>query len=258
MNFERNCLSYWFPIIRDAGLPVPRTKIVRLPHALHDSMMRPLDGKPFGDECKPWFDELRAAVDVIGTPCFLRTGQTSGKHQWKDCCGLESADALEGHVLNLINFSECAGFGIPWDVWCVREMLPTAPVMILDDYGGMPLCKEFRCFVRDGEVVCVHPYWPKQSILEGMRIPDSLAGKPLRHLLHAVDNLYEDLIDGSDEPDIKRFASRAGKKVGGDWSVDILHTARGWFVTDMAIASISFHWEGCEKAAMFSEAAPCQ
>lgn len=32
------------------------------------------------------------------------------------------------------------------------------------------------------------------------------------------------------------------------WSVDVLETRRGWFVTDMAEAARSFHWPGCEHA----------
>jgi hypothetical protein len=49
-------------------------------------------------------------------------------------------------------------------------------------------------------------------------------------------------INGS-EPNT--FAKAAGCAVGGAWSVDILETKRGWFVTDMAEAEKSFHWPEC-------------
>jgi hypothetical protein len=52
-------------------------------------------------------------------------------------------------------------------------------------------------------------------------------------------------INGS-EPNT--FAKAAGCAVGGAWSVDILETKRGWFVTDMAEASKSFHWPECPYA----------
>lgn len=48
------------------------------------------------------------------------------------------------------------------------------------------------------------------------------------------------------------LASRAGKAVGGAWSVDILETTRGypnrWYVTDMAVAEDSWHWPECPNS----------
>ena len=34
--------------------------------------------------------------------------------------------------------------------------------------------------------------------------------------------------------------------MGGHWSVDILETERGWYVTDMALAPRSWHWPHCK------------
>ena len=45
--------------------------------------------------------------------------------------------------------------------------------------------------------------------------------------------------------ELRNLASAAGKAVGGEWSVDILETRRGWYITDMAEAYKSWHWEGC-------------
>ncbi len=47
--------------------------------------------------------------------------------------------------------------------------------------------------------------------------------------------------------EIRSLASRAGAAIGGAWSVDILETTRGWFVTDMAEAHKSYHWPTCPK-----------
>lgn len=251
MNVEMNCLSYWFPKIRDAGLPVPRTKIVMLPDELREPIFRPFDGKAMGAEVQPFFDELRAAAESIGLPCFPRTGQSSGKHNWKNTCCLTDPAALESHVLSLIEFSECAGmFGIPWNVWCVREFLPTTPLVVADLYGNMPVCREFRLFVKDGEVVCSHPYWTIGSLVDGMsRCPEDL-----RQRYRALCSTYATGADSFDDEsdDLESLAERAGQAVGGSWSVDILHTQRGWFVTDMALAGNSFHWEGCEHAKDFN------
>lgn len=41
-------------------------------------------------------------------------------------------------------------------------------------------------------------------------------------------------------------AAQAFLELGGSWSVDVLKTRRGWFVTDCAVAQRSFHYPGCE------------
>jgi len=58
---------------------------------------------------------------------------------------------------------------------------------------------------------------------------------------------YEALCRMDDESALVMLATQAGKAVGGAWSVDILETERGWYVTDMAEAHKSSHWEGCES-----------
>ena len=45
-----------------------------------------------------------------------------------------------------------------------------------------------------------------------------------------------------------QLATKAGRALGGSWSVDILETARGWFITDMAEADRSFHLPDCPNA----------
>lgn len=248
-------MSYWFPKLLAAGLPVPRTEIVHMPDEMRSTIFSVFDGKPLPKETQPFFAELRAAIDRIGSPCFFRTGQTSGKHDWKRTCYVADPAAIEQHVLALVEFSECAGFmGLPWDVWCVREMLPTKPVMIADRYGDMPVCREFRYFVRDGKVICSHPYWPLQALVEGTdNCPSNL-----RRLYEAISEppglLFFMREEPEPSPSLEELAATAGKTVGGDWSVDILETERGWFVTDMAIAQNSYHWDGCDKAACFAKA----
>lgn len=231
-----NCLSYWFPRLQAAGLPVPRTEVVHASPDAIAALYRPFDGQAIGPGAKDFLAELRAAVESIGVPCFLRTGQGSGKHQWDDCCNLTSVAALEHHVLSLIQWSDFVDMiGLPVDVWAVREFLPTMPVMVADRYGNMPVCREFRFFVDGAKVLCRHPYWSKDSLEQGLsELPTDFAER--------YERLCHDVIELATIHDL---ASRAGAALGGYWSVDILETERGWFVTDAAEGQRSFHWEGC-------------
>lgn len=244
-NPRRNCLSYWFPILEAAGVKVPRTEIVRTNLHLSSILYAGDDSYP-GDDLDPvrfesFIIELRAAADRIGYPAFLRTGQGSGKHNWRRCCYLSERMKIEDHVMALIEWSDMVDMiGLLTDVWCVRQMLPIKPIGVCDRYGGMPVTREFRFFVRDGKVVCSHPYWPRDALEKGGFKLGVVTG-----------NWYEKLCRvpaGIDEIAEKVALAFVGD---GAWSVDILEVGDdSWFVTDMAEAEASFHMPGCPYVGM--------
>lgn len=225
-----NCLSYWWPLIAP-HVPTPRTEIVR-----SGNLFALLDGEtPEGWE--EFLVALNAARAKIGGDCFLRTGQGSGKHNWSKTCCLPETANIASHIAELVEWSEMVGFlGLPSNVWCLREMLPVTPIGFCPDYGGMPVCREFRFFVEDGAAVCAHPYWPIGALNEGGLAGDFPSG------------WYEEFCR-LDDPEPKRLAEIVSRVVPGAWSVDILETKRGWFVTDMAEADRSYHWPECPRLA---------
>jgi len=240
----RCCLSYWFPKLLEAGIPVPRTVIYRT-----TTDLTPLcDGK----EPERWDEFLRllgAAADSLGSwPIFLRTGQGSGKHQWKDTCFVPNREALANHIASLVEWSHMVDFfGLPHDVWCAREMLPVSPVVTLPMYGDMPLVTEVRVFVQGGRIACSHDYWPLGAIKEGL--PRTIdAHKIAKQLSNAAATSVEQRL----------AAHEIARKVAavfaddGAWSVDLLLTDRGWYVTDMATAGESYHEPSCPNAKGFA------
>lgn len=233
---DKTSMSYWFPLIEAAGLPVPKTKFVEMTDTGRRLIWDTFDGKDSkGFDTEPFFKHIAKAAGELGYPCFLRSDHTSNKHSWKKTCYLESEAGIISHVLSITEFSECVF--IPWDTWAVREMLPTIPYGVCPRYDDFPVCKEFRFFVNDGDVICWHPYWPISALQDGEWEVDADETTAYAELCH-VD--YENLVN------LKNLASKAGVACGGSWSVDILETERGWFITDMAEAHKSFHWEGCE------------
>lgn len=231
---DKNALSYWFPRLEAAGLPVPRTRIVPMPAAAQEDIFDIFDGNDRSSGGMVEFAKVLAnEASAIGFPIFLRTDHTSGKHNWDRTCFVRRPEDLAAHVCAIAEFSECAGpIGLPWDVWVVREMLETIPLGVCPRYGNMPVCREFRFFVEDDAVRCWHPYWPSDALEKG----------GASHVDYAF------LCAMPDGPELFDLASRAGKAVGGAWSVDILETRSGWFVTDMALASDSYHWPVCPMA----------
>lgn len=228
---DLTALSHWFPKLKSAGLPVPETIILPMPQAAQQDVLSMFDGCDGGGNAAALFaEDIRKAANEIGWPVFLRTDYTSGKHSWQRTCFLTKESNVLHHIAALVEFSECCSlFGLPWDTWVVREFLPTIPFGECPEYGMMPICKEFRFFVDAGEVKCWHPYWPLDSLISG----------------GASNTPYSDLCSTSDEGQLIELAKAAGNAVGGCWSVDILETKRGWYVTDMAVANQSWHWPGC-------------
>lgn len=173
----------------------------------------------------------------LGAPIFLRTDYTSGKHNWEKTCFVRDCDRLSYHMFAIAEYSEVADImGMPWDTWVVREMLPTLAMGRCPHYGNMPVCREFRVFVDGPEIICCHPYWPLFSLHQGG--------------CDMTEEEHNELCSTGDAlPDLLALASRAGAACGGAWSVDILDTTRGLFVTDMAEAHKSFHWPDCPHEA---------
>lgn len=224
---DRNCLSYWFPPIEAAGLPVPTTRIVRTDVELVDL----LDGrKPEGYD-----DFLRelfwAGNEIGGRPFFLRTGHGSGKHDWRETCYVDEGN-LGWHVSRLVEWSHTADmFGLPHEVWAVRRLLRTAP--LFHAFGkGFPVTREFRVFIREDEIEGVYPYWSAEAIAEGE--PDT---DDWRDRLAAASTLSDD-----DAEEIGMLAGTASAAVGGGyWSIDFLSDIKGkWWLTDMAKGNRSF------------------
>lgn len=229
-----NALSFWFPRVESAGLPVPETRIVRAPGEL----LAVLDGEtPAG--WGGFIVELGAACNAVGWPCFLRTGHGSGKHEWARTCFVPSRAALEAHVAALVEWSACAGpVGLSTDEWAARELIDTEPLFRCTGYHGFPVVREFRWFVRDGVVEHVQPYWPPDAVAQGRPNDLAWAAKLVAASRRSLD----------ESTALGTLATEACRAVGGGyWSIDFLEDRHGdWWLTDMADGDQSFRWEPAE------------
>jgi len=240
---EPTCLSNWFPKVEAAGLPVPKTIIVRAVEEEIKDFYNVFDGKPLGPTAFDLVARVKAAADEIGYPCFLRTGLTSGKHNWENACYLKSSDDIPRLLIGLMEFSSIHDLGC--NIYAVRKFLSTSPVAVLPAYSNMPLCREFRCFAEKGEVKCIHPYWPLGAVIDGFKYANVEYNEDyLKNLVEELNTLHDD-----EKEIITDLAARTSLCVDGEWSIDILQCKNGWYVTDMAVGALSFHWEECSRIA---------
>lgn len=240
-RINKTSMAYWFPKIKAAGLPVPKTRFVILPEVVKPILFAVFDGEPLEmiPELEIFEQDLLDKAKVVGVqgdscrgfPIFLRTHLTSGKHDWARTCYVKERDKIMRHVLAIIEYSEMASFmGLDWSLWVVREMLPTTPAFYA--FNKMPIVCEFRVFARDGKLICCHPYWP----------PDAIEGRT-----NAEDwrSLLNDL-QSEDPSSAIKIALHASRAVPENaWSIDVLKVGLDWLVIDMALMSESYHWPNC-------------
>lgn len=233
MNRMASDMSVWFPVIEKLeGINVPQTVLITGKD--QEKLLDVIDGDDiteFDNLCK----EIRLAAEIVGYPFFLRTGQASNKHEWKNTCFVSSDDKIEKHVFNLIEFSECADMiGLPFSTWAVRKMLITDP--IFHAFDGMPVTREFRVAIKDGSFSRIQPYWPPSVFCARYAAPTSE---------NWIDKLRDiSLLDDHTLETLKQMANTVGDKFKGYWSVDFLLAESKWWLIDMARGETSFWWDG--------------
>lgn len=214
---------------------MPRTLLVEASEEALSDIYRVFEGAAMLGASERFFQDLSVAGEDVGYPFFLRTGHTAGKHNWRHTCYVGQERELKDHAVALIEYSDIISFSrfsVRW--WAVRELLPIKPLAVAPLFADMPVCREFRLFVSDGVVQCIHPYWSEQTLYQGgIEKPQALCAE-----LSVLD----------DTRYLTELASCAGRALGGAWSVDIMHSERGWSIVDMAEASKSYHRSGCKNS----------
>ena len=225
-------LEEWYPLVMDL-VATPRTVILHAGVDLAPLLYGNEEGAPDvrAEARQLSVDIAHAAEAVGGYPIFLRTGHTSGKHQWRDTCFVPDRASIPQHIYNIVEYSEMADmFGLPTEVWVVRELLTTEPAF--HAFADMPVTAERRYFVVDGKVVGHHPYWP----------PDSLedSDTDVRDWRKRLEQLNQQ--PASEIELLTALTEKVGGVLPGAWSVDWLWAQGQWWLTDMAWAEVSYVW----------------
>jgi len=230
MRDELTRLSHWFPLVEAAGLPVPKTRII---HG-GDDLFREVYGES-SQSLAPLAERIReAATELGGPPIFLRTDHTSAKHGWNETCYVANLDLVEHHIVSIVEHSENVDIcGLPTDTWVAREMLNTK-LLFRAFRGRMPITREFRYFVLDGQVLWRQAYWPEEAVFF---IPEDDDGAN-RSALAAASILHL-----GERAELDALSLKASAALPGYWSVDWLETTdRGWVLTDCAEGDRSYKW----------------
>jgi len=227
---QLNDITFWYPILERIGMRTPKTKLFHAPKEIGHIV----DGEETAD-----FRALEASVMAaklgFGGEAFLRTGQTSNKHDWRDTCHLTDKSNVGAHIARLVEFSMMVD--LPYTTWAVREMIPTTPLATA--FAGMPIAQEVRLFISGGKVVCSHPYWAAEAF-------DNQKGVTAEQVKQL--NTKPDMVE------LTKMAEYVSARFDGSWSVDFMQDSKGdWWLTDMALASSSYHYPDCPNKEKFAE-----
>ena len=218
-------MLYWYPKLEELDVNTPETVFVDLDK----------DEDGFGDCPCDWDnDKVRdAAEEVGGAPVFVRTDHASNKHFMGRASRLPDLEdeTIDSHIFEVICHNEMAGFvGLPYKVLAVREWLDL--LYHFKAFDDCPIAREIRFFIRDGNVLCSHFYWPKEAIkfYGDTEEPDDW------------ETLYDLLVAGTYLEEPEQMAETVAEAFNGFWSVDLAQTEDGdWYVIDMAKGEKSWH-----------------
>lgn len=173
-EYDINSIFHWWPVIKDLGVPVPKTTLI--PYSGTALDFYDADKEEEHKEFIAFVDEVGEATDEYGYPVFIRCGGLSDKLSWEESCYVQEKEQLAENISTIMMaVLMVEGIKLEFDGIAVREFLNLESKFVA--FGGkMPIAKEFRFFARNGEYECHHPYWPPTAI----NIP-------------SIDNWFEEL-----------------------------------------------------------------
>lgn len=230
---NKTSLLYWWPKVKDLGIPVPRTEIWDMGDGLK-SWFYAMEGRRLSSDLF-FVEEAEQVARLIGYPLFLRTDLASGKHDWKRTCYVEDESVLPDRIYRLLDANERAGIvGLDYRALVFRQMLTLfAPFVAFR--GDLPIARERRYFIRHGKLECHHPYWIEEAVAGGR--PEA---EGWRETLAMLNTEHETEIAV-----LTSYSEKVAEVMGEYWSIDYAFALDGtWWLIDMAEGEKSWH-PGC-------------
>lgn len=249
---NENDFSFWFPKIKDCGIPVPKTFYTKLPshEEFPETAKRLYEAfymeKPDEDLAviRSWIDsDIIPKLKEMGLVghVFVKNARFSNKFNARGTCNLYGLRDLHRAIAD-INFQAMCCWADGIDEIVVRQFIECDTGMTPCIYNGLPLRSEFRVFYDFDErkPIFTANYWDFDYVYPHLHdATDRIIFKHERERL-------EDVFEGRKE-EIQSMVAQAMESVevlSGQWSVDIMLDDRmePWLI-DMAIAQRSAYWE---------------
>lgn len=243
---NENDFSFWFPKVKDCGIPVPRTFFEKIPNTEQRLFQAFYMDKPDEDMeiIRGWSDhdiipklkEMKLTGHV-----FIKNARYSNKFNAGGNCNLYGLSNLYRAIANINYDALCVGAdGV--DEIVVRQFIEYDRKNTPCIYNGLPLRCEFRVFYDfdTQQPIFTANYWDFDYVY-----PHLYEATDRIIFEHERERLESDFTKHKDH--VENMVSEAMKNVEGltgQWSVDILldEHERFWLI-DMAIAQRSAYWD---------------
>lgn len=249
---HENDFSFWYPKIKDCGIPTPLTFYTKLPSAEEEPEYAKRLYEAFYME-HPKEDEevVKAYLEERVIPklkemgltghVFVKNGRFSNKFNANGTCNLYGLHELYRAII-LINYEAicCGAEGA--DEIVVRKFIESSVGMTPCIYNGLPLRPEFRVFYDFDarKPIFTANYWDYDYVYPHLyHATDKIIFEHERERLEGVYAHFKDAVQ-----DKVADAMQNVQGLTGQWSVDVLMDEREKFwLIDMAIAQRSAYWE---------------
>ncbi len=241
-SLEKSSMLYWYPLIKDLPIKQPETYIVTIPKFDFNDIV---EGKVGLEKYEDKIDSILKKLEPY--PIFMRTDQTSQKHSYEKTCRINSKKNILPNVRFLIEANMMSWLddsALIFRKWVDFEGGFTA-------FDNLPICVEARVFIKDGNIQCMHAYWPEGAIQDWVdrenryaSVLDSWEGPNIRADWKEV-LARQNRVVFEDEKLLRKYAKQViGVMGNGYWSVDFaLDKYDNWWLIDMAEGEKSFHNE---------------
>lgn len=260
---EQDAFSFWWPLVKDCGIRVPETVIIKVPEELdeegrnvfhrHFYMERPEDYPAI----RKWVDDVVIptlnASPLKGHLLFVKNSLYSNKFDARTCMPAPTPNALTDAIIG-IQYSEYENkmWGPYGDTEFVfRDRILHMSKMVPCIYGGLPFRTEFRVFYDfdTREVIFTANYWDYDYLYP--------------HLYDRTDRIVFDAMRDEMQEKFEKYRGEVEALVAehmknvqglsGPWSIDIMlnegfsteyfEKPNEFWLIDMAVAERSAYWE---------------
>lgn len=260
---EQDAFSFWWPLVKDCGIRVPETVIIKVPEELdeegrntfyrHFYMERPEDYPAI----RKWVNDVVIptlnASPLKGHLLFVKNSLYSNKFDARTCMPAPTPNALTDAIIG-IQYSEYENkmWGPYGDTEFVfRDRILHMSKMVPCIYGGLPFRTEFRVFYDfdTHEVIFTANYWDYDYLYP--------------HLYDRTDRIVFDAMRDEMQEKFEKYRGEVEALVAehmknvqglsGPWSIDIMlnegfstehfEKPNEFWLIDMAVAERSAYWE---------------
>lgn len=232
---ENASMVKWWEAVNDLEIPMPKTIIIDFNEDQQTEIIMLCRGKILSNETE---ELLKENAKKIGYPLFMRTDQTSCKHEWQNTCYVESEGELINRLYHLIEESSMLDMlGLPVDAIVFREYIEMATGF--KAFDGMPVNPERRFFAEDGKIVSDHAYWVEPAIR--FRTGTDEPNDWKERLAEMNANLEGEELERISNQ-VRIISKALTKELGGEWSIDFCKGKDGiWYFIDTAPSEVSYH-----------------